>query len=65
MVRDEHGNCVTPPPADDVCSNLEGTQHSVPDGMVKDEHGNCVTPPPADDVCPNLEGDQHLVRTGW
>ena len=30
----------------DVCPNIEGGQHSIPDGMVKDEHGNCVTPPP-------------------
>ena len=45
MVKDEHGDCVTPPGGGDVCPNIEGDQHSVPDGMVKDEHGNCVTPP--------------------
>jgi uncharacterized repeat protein (TIGR01451 family) len=42
---DYFGPCVTPP-GDDVCPNIDGVQHSVPDGMVKDEHGNCVTPPP-------------------
>ena len=59
---DYFGPCVTPP-GDDVCPNIDGVQHSVPDGMVKDEHGNCVTPP-GDDVCPNIDGVQHSVPDG-
>ena len=47
MVKDEQGNCVTPPPPPtDVCPNIDGNQATVPEGMVKDEQGNCVTPPP-------------------
>ena len=47
MVKDEQGDCVTPPPPPtDVCPNIEGNQATVPAGMVKDEQGNCVTPPP-------------------
>ena len=45
MVKDDHGNGVTPRP-DDVCPNIEGNQHAIPDGMVKDEQGNCVPPRP-------------------
>jgi uncharacterized repeat protein (TIGR01451 family) len=57
---DYFGPCVTEP---DVCPNIEGNQHEIPDGMVKDEQGNCVTPPP-DDVCPNIEGNQHEIPDG-
>ena len=46
MVKDEQGNCVTPPPPTDVCPNIDGNQATIPEGMVKDEQGNCVTPPP-------------------
>ena len=46
MVKDENGNCVTPPPPPtDVCPNIPGLQETIPPGMVKDENGNCVTPP--------------------
>jgi uncharacterized repeat protein (TIGR01451 family) len=66
MVKDEQGNCVTPPPPPtDVCPNIEGNQATVPAGMVKDEQGNCVTPPPPPtDVCPNIEGSQATVPAG-
>jgi uncharacterized repeat protein (TIGR01451 family) len=40
-----------------VCPNIDGNQHSIPDGMVKDEHGNCVTPPPPP---PNPPSDEHM-----
>ena len=43
--EDDYLGPCNPPPPTDVCPNIDGVQHSVPDGMVKDEHGNCVTPP--------------------
>jgi uncharacterized repeat protein (TIGR01451 family) len=64
MVKDEHGNCVTPTPPTDACPNIEGNQTHIPDGMVKDEHGNCVTPTPPTDACPNIEGNQASVPNG-
>jgi uncharacterized repeat protein (TIGR01451 family) len=58
MVKDEHGNCVTPTPPTDACPNIEGNQTHIPDGMVKDEHGNCVTPtsPPP----PTVKSDEFM-----
>jgi len=53
--QDYFGACITPP-SDDVCPNIEGDQHSIPDGMVKDAHGNCVTPPPP----PPPSSDEHM-----
>ena len=66
MVKDEQGNCVTPPPPPkDVCPNIKGDQSEIPVGMVKDEQGNCVTPPPPPkDVCPNIKGDQSEIPVG-
>ena len=67
MIKDEAGNCVTPPPPPtDVCPNIEGIQTVVPPGMIKDASGNCVTPPPPPptDVCPNIEGIQTVVPPG-
>lgn len=58
MVKDEQGNCVTPPPPTDVCPNIEDNQASVPSGLVKDEHGDCVTPtsPPP----PTVKSDEFM-----
>ena len=50
----------TPPP-DDVCSNLDGVQETVPDGYTLTE-GECTIPP--DDVCANLDGVQETVPEG-
>lgn len=35
---------VVVPPADDVCSNIDGPQATVPGGMILDRQGNCVAP---------------------
>lgn len=45
----------------DVCSNIEGNQATVPDGMVLQD-GQCITPPV--DVCPNLPNVQTEVPQG-
>jgi hypothetical protein len=38
---------IVAPPMGDDCSNLEGVQGSVPEGMIKDSEGNCVARQPA------------------
>jgi uncharacterized repeat protein (TIGR01451 family) len=59
MVKDELGNCVTPPPPPaDVCPNLEGKQATVPNGMVTDGQGNCVTPSPP--LPPSVKSDEFM-----
>ena len=47
MVKDAHGNCVTPAVSVviiDLCLNVAGVQTTVPAGLVRDAHGNCVAP---------------------
>jgi hypothetical protein len=60
------GQCITPEPIVDVCTNIDGDQSTVPTGMVKDTPGttpgNCTIPPV--DVCTNIDGDQSTVPTG-
>jgi LPXTG-motif cell wall-anchored protein len=54
LVKDDAGNCVTPPPPPvDECPDMPGNQPS------KDE-----CPPPPVDVCPNIDGPQSSVPAG-
>lgn len=60
------GQCITPEPIVDVCTNIDGDQSTVPTGMVKDTPGttpgNCTIPPV--DVCTNIYDAQPTVPTG-
>ena len=56
------------PPPTDVCTNIDGVQESVPEGMhaAEDENGRpiCLPDETPVDVCPNLEGNQSEVPEG-
>jgi hypothetical protein len=60
-------NC-NPPPTD-VCTNIEGVQESVPEGMhaAEDENGRpiCLPDETPVDVCPNIEGVQETIPPGF
>jgi hypothetical protein len=60
-------NC-NPPPTD-VCTNIEGVQESVPEGMhaTEDENGRpiCLPDETPTDVCPNIPGNQEEVPPGF
>lgn len=48
---------------EDVCSNLDGVQESIPDGYESDENHECVLSPV--DVCTNLDGLQEVLPVGY
>ena len=67
------GTCVRAAP--DLCSNIDGVQSVVPDGLVRRTDGTCgkpgtvntTTPPPntvAADACRNIDGVQSAVPGG-
>ncbi len=55
----------------DLCSDVEGVQETVPDGLIQNTDGTCTTPtpppPPASpiDICPNIDGDQGTLPEGY
>ena len=56
-----------PPPPVDVCSNIPGTQQSIPGGFESDGKGGCVKPVVVvpTDLCTNLPGVQQTPPKGY
>lgn len=46
----------------DQCSNIDGKQSEIPQGLVRGEGNTCVTPPV--DQCSNIEGNQATIPDG-
>jgi hypothetical protein len=47
----------------DLCSNIDGIQQTVPVGYSQDVANNCLPPPT--DICPNITGLQVSLPTGF
>lgn len=47
----------------DICVNIPGIQHTLPEGYMLDDNGSCMPPPV--DVCLNLDGMQISLPVGY
>lgn len=61
-------NCdrqVEDPEEEDLCSNIDGVQETLPDGYILNTEGLCVPEETEIDLCSNLDGIQSQIPEGY